>query len=231
MASKAKSKAKSADMKVRKKKWVDIVSPAFGDKSIGQTHVFETENALNKTLKINLMSLAGDPRKQSIDIHFKTDKQKGDTAVEATATGYVMQQPNLKKLVRRGKTKIQDSFKCMTSDNMPIIVKIFAITRKNVNNSISASIRSSIKMKLVNRIAKSKFESLLREIIEGKIQKDLKTEVSKIYPMRILEFNCVKLMNVKKGKFETPGEEKPLKKEEEEEDPEDEEVVEEPKEE
>ncbi|MFT4303884.1 MAG: hypothetical protein ACMXYG_04920 [Candidatus Woesearchaeota archaeon] len=222
------SKAKSSDMKVRKKKWVDIISPSFGDKVIGHTHVFETANAVGKTLKINLMSLSGDPRKQSTDMHFLCEKQKGDSAVEAKITGYVMQQPNLKKLVRRGKTKIQDSFKCKTQDNVPVIVKIFAITRKNVNNSITGSIRTKIKLNAVNMIAKIPFEKIIMDTISGKIQKDIKSIVGKIYPLRVLELSCIKIFNPKKGKFEIPIEEEKISKtdeqESEEEDTEEEEI-------
>jgi|TARA_B100001964_G_scaffold214836_1_gene252728 ribosomal protein S3AE len=68
------SKAKSADMKIKKKRWISIVSPMFNDQPIGDTNVFDIKNALGKNLKINLMTLMGDPRKQNIDLLFKTEK-------------------------------------------------------------------------------------------------------------------------------------------------------------
>lgn len=200
------SKAKSADMKIKKKRWISIVSPMFNDQVIGDTNVFDIKNALGKNLKINLMTLMGDPRKQNIDILFKTEKLKGDTSVIAEAKGYNVQHPALKKLVRRGKTKIQDSFKCYTGDKKPVIVKSFMLTRFIVNNSVASKIRTRVKQLTVNKVAKTSFEDFVKSIIQTSFQREMKDAMSKIYPLRVMEFNTVKIItSTKNTKFETPA--------------------------
>jgi len=197
---------KSADMKVRKKRWIDIVTPSFSDQTIGQTHVYDLNSALKKKLKVNLMNLIGDPRKQNTDILFETEQLKGETAVIANVKGFNMQQPALKKLVRRGKTKIQDSFKCYTGDKKPVIVKIFILTRHVVNKSVATKIRTTIKQLTVNKIAKMTFEEFIKEIIYSRPQKEMKSILQTIYPIRSVEYNTVKIVADNKGAFVKPKE-------------------------
>jgi ribosomal protein S3AE len=200
------SKAKSSDMKIKKKRWIDMVSPLFNNQSIGQTTVYDLNGALGKSVKINLMNLLGDPRRQNTDILFKTEALKGETAVIANIVGYEMQLLSLRKLVRRGKTKIQDSFKCYTGDKKPVIVKVFIISRNMVTNQVATKIRALVKQITVNKVSKLSFESLMKEIIDSKIQKETKSLLHKIYPIKLVEFNTVKIVDSAKGKFEVPKE-------------------------
>jgi small subunit ribosomal protein S3Ae len=200
------SKAKSSDMKIKKKRWIEIVSPLFGDQCIGQTSVYDIKNVIGKDVKINLMTLMGDPRKQNTDILFKTTSLKGETAVIAELVGYNIQQLSLRKLVRKGKTKIQDSFKCYTGDKKPILIKMFVITRNSVNNSVATKIRDLIKQTTINKVANISFESFMKEVVDGRIQKEIKGAAHKIYPVKLIEYYTIKLINDNKGKFEVPKE-------------------------
>lgn len=204
MASKS---AKSSDVKVRKKRWVQIVSPEFNDSVIAETPVYELKDALDRSLKINLMSLNGDPRKQSTHILFKTSQQKGESAVIAELQGYEVQQPILKKMVRRGKTKVNASFKCYTGDKKPIVIKPFIITRFRVNNQVAAKIRGHVVRKIVNKVAEMSFRDFLDQVVTGKMQKEIQQTAGKTYPIRTLELYTVKIVSPDSGKFLLPGDE------------------------
>ena len=194
--------AKKTDLKVRKKRWIQIVSPAFNEQVIGETSVYELNDAVGKSLRINLMNLTGDPRKQNDRVMFVTDKVKGETAVLAALTGFTMQAPAMKKLVRRGKTKVADSFKCYTADKKPIIVKPFVVTRNLVNNAIQARIRWMIRKLTVEKLAKQNFEDFMKEVVAHSIQKEMQGAVSKIYPLKAFEYYAIKIVP-EKGKFYT----------------------------
>jgi ribosomal protein S3AE len=208
----ASKKSKSSEMKVRKKKWVEIISPEFNNQKIGETHVFEIEEAVGKPICINLMNLVGDPRKQNVDIQFKTTEQIGETSVKSEIQALVVQQPSLRKMVRRGKTKVQDSFKCYTVDNKPVVIKAFILTRKLVENSIATSLRDKIKRWAVNRMSKMTFADFVRSAIEGKFRKEIISDLNKIYPVKFVEFNTIKLLSSEKGLFEKPSDDKNISK-------------------
>lgn len=199
---------KAADLKIRRKKWVQIISPFFNEQTIGETYVFDTKGALNKNIKINLMYLIGDPRKQNIDMEFLTDKMKGDTAVLAKVVGYIVQEPSLRKLVRRGKTKIQDSFKCYTADKTPIVIKIFCIAKSMIMNSLSTKIRQTIRQLVVNKVAATDYENFMAMVVQGNMVRELKSIVDKVYPIKILEFKEVHVVSAEAGNFEKPYAEK-----------------------
>ena len=196
------AKKKLDDMKVKKKRWMQIISPAFNDQKIGETHVLDPQNALGKHIKVNLMSLVGDPRKQNIDVLFVTDKMKGETGVLAQVIGYQIQGPALRKLVRRGKTKIQDSFYCKTGDGKTVVVKLFTITRYRVNKAVASKIRLGLKQLVVNKVSSSSFDSLVQEIVQSKFQRELKNIANQVYPIRLVELNTVKVIQKTKIKVE-----------------------------
>lgn len=208
----ASKKSKSSEMKVKKKKWVEIISPEFNNQKIGETHVFEIEQAIGKPICLNLMNLVGDPRKQNTDVHFKTTEQLGETAVKSELQALVVQQPSLRKMVRRGKTKVQDSFKCYTVDKKPIVVKVFMLTRKLVENSVATALREKMKRWAVNRVSKMTLADFVRSVIEGKFRKEIVSELSKIYPVKFIEFNTIKLLSSEKGSFEKPSDDKQVNK-------------------
>lgn len=209
MAKKSKS---SSDVKVKKKKWVEIISPDFNNQKIGETHVFEIEQAVGKPVRVNLMNLVGDPRKQNTDILFKTVEQLGETGVKAEIQGYVVQQPSLRKMVRRGKTKVQDSFKCYTADKKPIVIKAFILTRRLVENSVATEIRNTIKHWTVNKVSKMNFSDFVRSVIEAKFRKEIVSTLSKVYPIKFIEFNTIQILNNERGTFEEPSKEKVSKR-------------------
>jgi len=199
------SKAKSADLKIRKKKWLEIISPYFNSQNIGETCVFDSKDALKRNVRINLMNIIHDPRKQNIDMLFEIDQLKGETGVLASVKGYQIQEPSLRKLVRRGKMKVQDSFKCYTADKKPVVIKSFVITKSLVKQSICTRIRLTLRQLTVNLVAKRSFDDFIGDVIEGKFQKEVRDVVGKIYPIKILEYNTIKIISPIGSKFEKPG--------------------------
>jgi ribosomal protein S3AE len=205
------SKKKKADLKVKKKKWVTMVAPQFNNHVLGETNVVDTEQTLGKNISMNLMYLAGDPRKQNTTLNFKVNEQKSETVVNATLLSYTVQQPSLRKMVRRGKSKVGDSFKCYTADKKPVTVKVFALARKVITMEVQRSVRREIRHFLVEHVAKKNFMDFMKEVIDGKLQREVKKVASKVYPLKMVEFYTVGL-TPEKGQFEMPGKEPPKRK-------------------
>jgi len=117
------AKVRKSALKVVKKKWVPIYATAeFNKIKIGETYVVETKDAVNKPLKVNLMTLTMDPKKQNISVSFVTDRIEGD-GVHTHVVGYQMSPVSLKKIVTvypDGKT-----FTNVSMDDVDIIINEF----------------------------------------------------------------------------------------------------------
>lgn len=185
--------------KVKKKKWVALkTSGAFGDKVIGETPVLETKLALGKVIEVNAMTLLGDPRKQHLNLKFVASTIEGTSAVKCDLSGCIMLPSHMKRLIRRNKDKIDESYLLQTSDQKIIKVKPLLVTASNTKRSIRSELRRKAFELLAVEAKNTPFEQLVIDIITQKLQKKLKDVLSKIYPLRICEIRIIEIETEKK---------------------------------
>jgi small subunit ribosomal protein S3Ae len=187
--------------------------------------VVETRSLIGRRVRVNLMTIVSDMKRQNIDISFLISSIKADTAF-TDFFGYYLNPSSVKRLIRRGKEKINLSVVCRTADNKPIRIKPLIIPFSSVQNSVATAYRKESTNFLGSYCAKTTFENIIRDLIAGKLQKDMKGVLKKIHPIRILEISKLyieteknasesKIIKVVEKENKEPGEE--AKKTEEEE--------------
>jgi len=173
--------------KLKKKQWYPILAPKqFENAVIGETLVYEPGQMLGKTLSHSLMNLTNDTRKQNTSIHFKITEVEGDKA-KTSIIGYQIIPSSVKRFVRRNSEKMDMSFACETSDNVPLRVKPLVITRADVKGSIAAKLRNNIMVFLVKTIKKMTYDEILNDLISRKLQDGMRQALNKIYPLKVCE--------------------------------------------
>ncbi|MFH2027682.1 MAG: hypothetical protein ABIJ08_00955, partial [Nanoarchaeota archaeon] len=184
--------------KVKKKKWVQIIAPkSFREQLIGEVTLVDTKDAIGRTVKVNLMELTSDMKKQNTEIGFKIIKiQEGKALTEPI--NYSVSGSSIKRFVRRGKEKIDHSFDCETSDKRSVKVKPILITRFNVKKSVQTAIRKAAQEILTREIKKINKDTLFMYLVTNKLQKSLNDEISKIYPLKRAEIKQVIVKEIKK---------------------------------
>ncbi len=221
----AEEKAKK-EKRIKKKKWIQVLAPAsFKKEIIGEIYAFETQSLIGRALTVNLMSLTRDMKQQNKNLKFVITGIEGDRAI-TELFGYYLTLASIRRLVRRGKKRIDLSFTCMTSDKKKVRMKALFIPNVKVKGSISSSLRKSAIASLSEHLSKLTFENAIRELMNYGLQRSLKSDLKKIYPIRILDISALYIEREKK-----PVEEKIEKVKVEEKAPEKEEKKEEKKEE
>lgn len=189
--------------KVKKKKWFQILSPAlFRNELIGEIPTSEPKSLIGRTVTVNLMSLTRDIKKQNVNIKFIITSIKGDKTT-AEFYGYYLNPNSIKRLVRRGQEKIELSHSFKTSDNKQIRIKPLIIPYTKVRGSVAAAYRKNSIDYLTSYAAKTTFESIIKDLIINKLQKDLKGMLKKVYPIRILEIAKLYIEKEKKPSEKT----------------------------
>src|SRR3989344_2416023 len=187
--------AEEKTIKIKKKKWYQIIGPkTFREAVLGETLVAEPQLMLNKTLKINLMNLTHDVKQQNVNIKFQIDEIRGDNAY-SKIIGYEVIPATIRRLVRRGKKRMDISFSCETSDKKKVRIKPLFITTKTMKSSVSAALRKSIIDYLTQNIKKMSYDELVSNLIPRRLQYSLKDHIKKIYPLKICE---IREMSVEK---------------------------------
>lgn len=183
-----------ANQKIRKgkRKWYPIHAPALFDKQlIGETMVWETEAILGKPAKVNVMTLTGNPKKQNMDVFFEVVDVKEGVGHTKTL-GIELQHNAARRLARRGRSKVADSFLAKTKTGDLVRVKPIIMTRSRADNEVQRAIRSKAKTVIRAFTAQYTIETLINEIVNNRMQRFVKDELLDVFPVRSADIRFLK---------------------------------------
>jgi len=198
----------------RKKKWIKIIAlKPFNEQFIGETFVSETQDAIGRKIRLSLMNLTNNPKNQNVTIIFEITKKHAE-GVGAEMTGYNLVASSVKRFVRRGCNRIDESYIFRTADNKKIRIKPFILTRSLTKGSVLKAMRKAVKEFLSNNVQKSSYEKFVNDLLYHKLQKELRDHLKKIYPARVCEIRLMEIEKEKRKSDAGEGKEKPGEKKE-----------------
>jgi ribosomal protein S3AE len=178
---------KQVKTKIKKKHWAQILAPkAFDNIVLGESFIGEKEELLNKNVTANLMTLTDDPRKQAYNVRFDVKEVKEGKA-HTQVVGLDMTPSAVKRLIRRGRDKIDDSIVIRIGGGRLVRVKPVLVTNTKASKSAQTEIRLAVRKKLREMYAKMRFEDIVKEIIDVKTQRILKDICMKTHPVRSVD--------------------------------------------
>jgi len=200
-----------------KKKWYQILAPKeFNESLIGETPSFDPRLLIDKVITVNLMNLTRDMKKQNTIMKFKVIGLKENKAM-TEPIGYQVVPTFLKRIIRRGRNNLHDSFVCKTSDEKNVRLKPLIITVNKTKGVVINSLMNALRANLTEYVRKITYKELIHELVSHKLQSNLKIPLRKIYPLRSFEIKEMVLETEKKAvdkKEKQKLEEKPKEKEE-----------------
>jgi ribosomal protein S3AE len=209
---------KKKTLKTRKKLWHTIVCPdLFGEQVLGESLVDDTRLLIGKILKINLMTILGDPKSQTVNLSFKIEKIDEGKGI-ASVRGYHLTPSILKRVIRRGKNRVDDSFIFKTKDGLTVKVKPLIITKSKTTNSVTTEMRKQAHDYLKKTIASKTLSQCVQDLVNRKFQNHIKSLMVKLYPTATCEIRDFAIYISKKqrqeellGKSEKKVEDKEVK--------------------
>lgn len=193
---------RQATTKKVKKKWFPIIAPKmFGEKVLGESLLADSSLMKGRHLTQNLSNIINDPKKHSIKIQFLIkDVKEGQGITEIIK--YELIPAYTKRLIRRGRSKIADSFIAKSADGKRVRVKTLIVTNSYAHKSTETRIRLFVRDLMKKEVAKNTFEKSIEDLLKLVIQKEMRKKISKIAPSRNFEIRVFKL-----ARKETHGEE------------------------
>ncbi len=174
----------STGIRWKKAKWVDIMAPKqFNEKKVGETFAKDVDKMLGTTVVVSVGNLTSNIKKQNLLVTLRLTKFEGEkakTEIEALS----LEKSYVSKLVRKGISKIQDSFLVHTKDGKKARVKPLIITLNQVSGSVAAALHHKQREAIKAYAAQHNFVDLLSEVFNFRIQNALKSEFDKIHPVR-----------------------------------------------
>ncbi|MAG08361.1 hypothetical protein CMO89_02725 [Candidatus Woesearchaeota archaeon] len=186
--------------KTKKKSWYRITeSKLLNGQVIGELTAFEPESVIGRHLTLNLMSITDNPKLQHINLKFSIDSV-ADNGLKASVVGYYFSPSSIKRLVKRGCRRTDDSFVCKTKEGRSVRLKPFFVTRTYTSHLIVSKLRKTARVIISEMVGKLSFDKLINDILNHKLQAELKKQLNKVYPLKSCEIRFLELIAVKVNK-------------------------------
>ncbi len=186
--------------KAVKKKWVKILAPAvLREALVGETFISDPEIMINKKMNVGLGTITGEPQKQHTHVNLII-KSYDDGIYKTDLTGYCILPSAVKKMVRRNRSRIDDSFIVMTKDQKYIRVKPVIITRNKAQCSIQTALRKKARLELAKAFSQKEFNTIVGELLGKRFQYSVARLLSKIFPVGLFEIRQIVLVDTEKAK-------------------------------
>ena len=178
---------------VKKKKWVSLIaSDIFNKQVIGETLVEEPEHAVGRHVVASLATLGVDTQRQNVQVELVLTKVDQNNVV-AEPVGYFITPNSARKLVRRGRTKIDDSFAVKTQDQKIVRLKPLLLTRTRTSGKTRALLIKATRAFLNKEVAKKNYDELFKQLVVHSFQRSLQEHLKKIFPMSVSEIRMMRL--------------------------------------
>lgn len=176
-----------------KKRWFPVHSPAtFGNNKIGEIYLADAQAGIGRTLDLSLMSLAGDPSKQSVYVKFTITKVENNI-LQTEITGFRLITAAVKKMSHRGRDRIGGSFIIATKDGKNLRVKPILVTKGRAKGAVLTHLRRDVVNSLVTMIGEYTYDDLIKELCGHQFQRQLQQKIRKIYPVGVCEIRYLAL--------------------------------------
>ncbi len=164
----------------KKKKWYNVLAdPVFDSKEIAKTVALENKQLIGRTIKKSLNDITSNMKDSGNTITFKIIKVTGTTA-ETNIQEIDTKIAQLKRVVRRGKSKIEIIFFVETKDSKKIKLKVMCLSGKKFTTPNRTESRKIIVDELTTEIKEKQLKEVWGNIIYQKFSEKLKKKLVKL---------------------------------------------------
>ncbi|MBI5332793.1 MAG: 30S ribosomal protein S3ae [Candidatus Aenigmarchaeota archaeon] len=177
-----------------KKQWYDIVAPImFGEVVVGETMAFDPKNLVGRKIKVNLTELGKDYQKFFMKMIFKIEAVDKSRAL-TKFVGHDVTAERIYRMVQRRARRVDCVTDVKTSDGIQVRLKAIVILTQRVGTSVKNAAREKAKKVIENFVSGITLEVLIKSIIDDQLQKMIREECKKIYPVGAVEIRKSELL-------------------------------------
>jgi len=178
-------------LRKQKKKWFNVLaSPEFKEQIIGETMAFESENLIGRSVRVNLSLVSREVRRQGKFVTFRIKEVKDATA-HTELIKYEIPSMHVKRLVRKERDKVDDSFLVETKDGIKLRVKPLILTRDHTQNSVKTSLRKAVNDLLKKEAKEKTYSEFVLALLSMSLQKTIKSSLKTVYPLSLAEIRVM----------------------------------------
>ncbi|MHB8634244.1 MAG: 30S ribosomal protein S3ae [Thermoplasmatota archaeon] len=183
----ARQAARRTKDRWKSKQWFKITAPAaFNSALLAETLADESDKLMSRTIETTLSDLTGDMKQMHIKLIFQVNEIV-DNQARTQFVGHTMTSDYLRRLTRRGNSKIPAVFDIQTKDGNRVRVKPFAISERRSQTTQAQEIRRIMHRMLEESAQRNTLSGFLHDILIGDLNNRMFKEARKIHPVRRIE--------------------------------------------
>jgi len=196
--------AKKTKDRWKAKQWYKVTAPAaFNNTVLAETLSDEPDKLNQRTVEVTLQDLTGDMKQMHVKLSFQV-KSVSDLNAQTEFVGHTMTSDYVRRLVRRGNSKIPLVLDLETKDGARIRVKPFAVTDRRCQTTQGQQIRRIMGDMLTEAAQKNTLGGFLQEILVGGLNDRIYQACRKVHPLRRIEIAKSEIITASALTDETP---------------------------
>lgn len=200
----ARVAAKKTKDRWKSKQWYKVTAPAaFNNAVLAETLSDEAEKLAQRTIQTTLQELTGDMKQMHVKLTFQV-KEVSDLNAKTEFVGHEMTSDYVRRLVRRGNSKIPLVLDVETKDGARIRVKPFAVTDRRCQTTQGQQIRRIMGEMITESAQKNTLGGFLQDILVGGLNERIYQACRKIHPLRRIEIAKSEIVTASALTDETP---------------------------
>lgn len=177
------------------KEWFTVISPKmFGERPIGETPTLDPDSIVNRVVETSMVELANNMTRYYLKLKFRVVRTEGNNAF-TRFDGLECMRDYIMRMSQRRTMQVNTFDDFTTKDNWKIRIKATAIMNRHVTSSVKLEIRKFIFGLFDAETKKKKIDELLKDVIDEKLQRQIKHDGSKTYPIRIAEVKKIDVLS------------------------------------
>jgi len=162
----------------------------FNEFIFAETLAEESEGLVGRTIKANLGNVLKFGKKQNLEARFRITELKGNIC-ETELVSLELLPPHVKRVVKRAKKRVDDSFIVETKDGIKVRVKPMLLVKDNVQHSLLTSLRMRGREFVEAQAKELSYNEFVNKLVMGDLFRDLKVNLKKVYPVSGVELRAL----------------------------------------
>jgi len=187
---------KAKTKKWKGKDWFTVLAPKlFGETHLADTPAMDSKLVLGRSIEVGVPELTGDQSKYYMKLNFKINNVSEKNA-QTQFNGFYSTRDYISRMVRKRSSKVRIIKNIETKDKWNLRISMVAVLLNNADANVQKKLREKATQYLDSNAQKFTVDDLVKAAVNGFIQKNLKKNSSKIYPVRFMEIEKIEVLKV-----------------------------------
>jgi len=177
-----------------KKTWYDIIAPPmFGEKILAETPASDPRQLQGRIIKVSLADFGREYAKFYLKLVLRIIKVDGSKAY-TELIGHDCMYERIYRMVQKRGRRVDSIQDVKTKDGKKVRIKSVLLIPRRVGTSVKDEVRATLR-KTVDMLAQNwNYEELIKAILYDDMQRAIKEECKKLYPIGQVEIRKSELL-------------------------------------